>query len=357
MLLVALLADRGGAGCRAAALGAATRTGGPAAVRLAAVRALGRIGDESCVPALLGLAGGADAELAAAAATALGDMPGEGASRAIADRLAAASSADLPLLLLTAARRRMDVTRPATSALDSADPRLRAAALAALGEVVPLDSLAVLAKRAVEPGPDAEAAMKALRTACVRMPDRDACAGVLVGLAGSAPAAAKRTIYDILGEVGGAKAMEAAVAAARSQNPEDQDIGTRLLGGWMTIDAAAPLLELARTMPEGKYRARAYRGYMRMVRQFPVRQVDRLAMCRRGLEVARTGEERRLILDALKLIQMPEAIVCAAEIGKDPELRPAAREAARVIALKLGSAAPAGWEKDFEPTPAGQKQQ
>ena len=42
-------------------------------------------------------------------------------------------------------------------------------------------------------------------------------------------------------------------------NPELQDAGSRLLGEWMTVDAAPVLLDLAKTAAEEKYEIRAIR--------------------------------------------------------------------------------------------------
>ena len=56
-------------------------------------------------------------------------------------------------------------------------------------------------------------------------------------------------LLEILGEVGGAKALSTLATAAKSSDPELQDTGSRLLGKWNGVDAAPVLLDLAKTAP------------------------------------------------------------------------------------------------------------
>ena len=49
-------------------------------------------------------------------------------------------------------------------------------------------------------------------------------------------------------------------AAKEAKNPELQDTASRLLGEWMTVDAAPVLLDLAKSNVDDKYKVRALRG-------------------------------------------------------------------------------------------------
>jgi hypothetical protein len=53
--------------------------------------------------------------------------------------------------------------------------------------------------------------------------------------------------------VGGKKSLAAVAAAGKSTVPELQDASTWLLGKWMTPDAGPVLVDLAGTLPPGKY--------------------------------------------------------------------------------------------------------
>ena len=67
------------------------------------------------------------------------------------------------------------------------------------------------------------------------------------------PTATKIALYDTLGDVGGKKSLAAVAAAGKSTVPELQDASTWLLGKWMTPDAWPVLVDLAGTLPPGKY--------------------------------------------------------------------------------------------------------
>jgi len=346
-LIIEALADRGGAAVLPALVEAAGS--GQKQPRLAAVRNLGRIGDATSVDRLLAIAGESDADLSAAAVEALGGLaPGAVAvNDAIRRRLAGAKGATLATLIDLVGRRRIDAVGEVVAALDDADPAVRARAVACLGEIVDLERLPLLVKRATAAGgsaADAEGALKALRTAAVRMPDRDACADALVAAMAGVPAEQKAALLDIVGQVGGGKALAALVAAARSGDATLQDASTRLLGNWMTPDAGPPLLDLAGTLPAGKFQDRAFRGYLRILRQFTPAEADRAAMGRKAYAAARDADDRRAVIDAVKRTPTMDMLRMTVDAGEVPELRDEAREAAAMIVTKMANAPPEAWQ-------------
>lgn len=315
-VVVTALADRGGPVARTTLAGVAGRRDAPRDVRLAATLALGRMGDaESLVP-LLNAAAESDAGLAAAAKGAIADLPAAGVNEAICGRLGGADAAALPLLLDLVARRRIAAALPEVlDALKSPDKDVRSAALAALGETIDLDRLNVLVERTIgsDDAGDSAAAVAALRTACVRMPDRDACTAKLEPAVSAAPQGTRIALLEIVGEVGGGRALGVVNAAAKSDQEPLRDAGTRLLGKWMTADAAPVLLDLAKTLPDGKYRDRALKGYLRIARQLAANEAERVAMCRTILGVARDDADRQIVSDAIRGMPNADAVRKAVE--------------------------------------------
>ena len=339
-LLIEALADRGGPAVLAVIV--ATATQAPKEPRLAALRAIGRVGDRSCIDLLLKTATDADADLAAAARAAVRDLPGTGVDEEIRRRIGGAAGPLLALLLDVAGHRRLDVTPDALRAVDDKDEAVRAAALRVLGATVSLEQLPVLVQRAVKPRSAAEeaVALSSLRAACVRMPDRDACAARLADAMAGLPAEKRVALLDIVGEVAGPKALALVVAAARDPDQALQDASTRLLGKWPTPDAAADLLALAESMPPGKFRTRAFRGYLRIVRQFTFTDAERLAMCRKAFAAAHDADDKKAVIDAGSRTATVGMLVLLAEAGRDPELRTEARKAADAILPKIPNAGP-----------------
>ena len=116
--------------------------------------------------------------------------------------------------------------------------------------------------------PDRDVAAAALTLACMRMPDREGVVDRVAAQFSRESADAQPLLFELLREVGGETALGLVVAGARDRRDEVQDAATRVLGEWLTVDVAPELLGLAETLESGKYRIRAMRGYIRVIRQF-----------------------------------------------------------------------------------------
>ena len=343
-LLVTLLGDRnvGGAGTAVQqALLEAAAAGAPE-VRRAAIVALGRCGDAAAAARLLEIAAGADPAVVAGVRQALASSPAAGVDDRITGRLASADAAVLPLVIQLVGDRRIVAATDAILPLaDHADAAVRQAAVAALGSLVDLDRVDVLVRRAVSPRDDAEAtaAAAALREAAVRMADREACAARIAGALATAGGRAG-VLVDTLAEVGGTKALETVVAAAKSGDAALQDAATRVLGKWMTADAAPLLLELATNEAVGSYRGRAMKGYLRIARQFALSEAERAEMCRKVLAVAADAADKKAAVEILVRHPHASTLAVAREAAAMPDVRDEAQAAVKTIEAKIGK--PAG---------------
>jgi len=167
----------------------------------------------------------------------------------------------------------------------------------------------------------------------------------------------KASALRILGAMGGPKALATIADVSKSDNSDLLDVGTRVLGAWMTIDAAPVLLDISKSSSADKYRVRALRGYLRLARQLKMSDSDRLAMCRQALEVAKRDEERALVLDALKRCPSAESIKLASSMISDADMRDRAVEVAIFIGEKIKdkdpAAAKSAGEQALKAVPAG----
>ncbi len=315
----------------------AAARGGDARVRLAAIGAVGRLGDGEHVAVLLEIAAENDAELAEAARAALAALPGDGVADAIKGRLAGADGGALAALIHVVGQRRIEATGALVEALSHADGEIRAASLKALGATVGPQDLGILIGRLVESaGDDAEAARQALETAAVRMPDGDAAARAIAAAISQASPENQARLLQVLGAVGSGQALEAIAKAARGGGEDLQDVATRVLGEWMTVDAAPALLELATDPANERYQVRALRGYLRIARQFRMSDAERAEMCRQALAAATRSQERRLVLEVLERYPSVETLAVAVAARETPGLGEDAVRTARAIAAKLG---------------------
>ncbi len=335
-LVILALADRGDAAVLPTMMEAAQS--GSMQVRIAAVGALGRMGDASSLPILLSAATETDEELSQAGKAALEALPGDGVNKDIADLLGQATGKQRLVLIEVAGGRRIPAVPLLLKAAEDTDAQVRSAALTALGEVVELNDLSALIERVVAPRntEDAEVVQRALRAASVRMPDREACAEKLAAAMSGASLPARKSLLEVLAAVGGAKALQAIDVAAKENNPELQDIASELLGKWMTPDAAPVLLDLAKSNVDDKYKIRALRGCIAILRRFDMPEQERAEMCRAALAAAQRDAERKLVLEVCGIHPSVDTLKLAIESAKVPALKNDAVAAALAIAEKMG---------------------
>lgn len=343
-LLIDLLADRNATGASAAVqktiLEAAR--GDDAAVRLAAIRAIGRCGDASAAAGLLEIAAGAGPAVLTTVRQAIATMPADGVNEVIVARLAGSDAGSLPLVIGLVGDRRITTAAGAVLPfVEHADPAVRTAAMVALGSVVELKDLGVLVAKTADPRDDIEgaAAAAALKEAAVRMANRDACAARIAEAVETAGPRAG-VLVETLADVGGGVALTAVAAAAGSGDAALQDAATRVLGKWMTADAAPVLLDLATTDKAGPYRGRAMKGYLRIARQFALPEAERAEMCRKALTAAQDPADRKAVIEILVRYPHPATLAVAQEAVDMPDVAEEARAAVTAIEAKL--AKPAG---------------
>jgi len=308
---------------------------GPKEVRLAAITVLGRVGDRTCVEPLLKVAR-QNSDLQAAVRASLVALPDPNVHDEILNRLPSAT-ADKILLLELVGLRQIEATDELVKSLESSEAAVRAAALQALGETVPQNRLDVLVSQVLKPkmAQDASAASRALRTAAIRMPDRDACASLLGNALKSAPAATKITLLETVAAVAGPESLKILAEYTKTGDESLRDSGTRLLGEWMTIDVAPVLLDLATSGPADRFQVRAMRGYIRVARQFVMGEEERVQMCAKALEAAKNVAEQKLVLEVLQRYPSLGTLKIALESSKKAAIQNEAREVAKAIGKKL----------------------
>jgi HEAT repeat protein len=341
-LLIRALADRGDKAALPTILQAAKS--GSDAVKMAAAEVIKSLGDASCVPLLLDLAVDANPAVAKTAVESLAALTGKEVDAEIVARLPGAKgAARLALLQLVGDRVLTAAVPEVIKALSDPDLAIRVQALATLGYAVEFKDLSVLIDRvavAPENAEEAKAVRAALQAACLRMADREACAAKIVTAMGAAKTPAKVELLEVLTALGGKKALEAVAAAASDRDAGLQDAGSRLLGEWMSLDAGPELLKLAKSATDAKFEGRAVRGYIRLVRQFPMSDEQRAKMCRAAMAIAKQDAEKKLVLSVLERYASQDGLTLAAEAAETASLKADATKTVLAIAQKLNKDTP-----------------
>lgn len=340
--VIQVFADRNDAASRAA-VAAAAREGAPA-VRLAAVRALGRIGDASSVPLLIELAAAPVGDLAPAAQASLVSLPGKDADQAIAAALAQGDPKARRIAIDAADQRRIESAALALlKAAQDPDKDVRLAAIRALRGVIGAAELPALVTIMVQSADARErsAAQSALAIACNRIAQKEQCAQALLAALPQASPQAKAALLPLLAQVGGAPSLQAIRAASADSDAAIREAALRALCERTNPDVLPDLVQLAKTSPDPRFKILALRGWLAIIPQQQASDAQKLAALKEALALTQRKEEKQLALSALAQIPTLEALALVEPCLADPELKDEAAIAAVAIAGKLAQSNPA----------------
>jgi HEAT repeat protein len=334
-LLLDLLDCRGDAAARPVVLAMAKDN--KSVSQAAAVRALAGLPDDEVVEFLLAAATGDNDAITDATADALTRMKADGLERKIIERLKLSKGKScIPLIFVCRDRKIGESTPILLPLLSDADNDVRLAAIAALGNTVSGENIEVLVEHLLKPASATEfdAVKEAIRVVCFRSVDPDAVATKLAAVYGDASLQAQCALLELFGALGGKVAIDAVQTAVANPAEQIQDTATRVLGEWPDPDAAPVLLSVMRSDANDRFKTRALRGYIRIVRQMDTSNEHRFNMCMQALELAKRDEEKSLLVDALGRITTPASLAKLSEFIDQPTFM----EQASLMAINVGKA-------------------
>jgi type 1 glutamine amidotransferase/HEAT repeat protein len=305
-----------------------------AGVRVAAVQAMGKLGDVSSVEWLAKLAAAETGAVQAAARSSLAGLLGadlEPKLIAMAGEGGAAIRAEAMRALAT--RRSKAATAVLLKSAGEADAAIRKGAfdaLAATGQPDGYPKLVQLLATLTTPA-DADAAEKAALAVGGRLeklPDR---VSPLVAALPNAAGPAKASILRVLSGFGGAEALQAVRSFVGNADATLNDAAVRSLGNWPDEAPAGDLLKLAKDSDNVIHKALALRGYLRLA-QLPKDEAARLKMLEQVRPIATTADAKKMLLSSLAEVPDPGSLHVALTFLDDREVQ---AEAA-VATLRLG---------------------
>ena len=309
--VVSALADRGDRWGIPVILNAMRREQSKA--RLAAVKALGRVGGAGEVLTLLEAAADSDDAVAAAAGDSLSRISGSEVDAVILNALDSnVTTIGMRRAAIEALGRRGYA--PSSWILSKiareGEPSLRPAAVTALGQTAPAESAGALA--AILAKAESPEMLGAAEAAIGGLIDRVSDKAVVIeSLAAATPEANPRSRAALLRAMSlypSPKSLAAVLSARGDSDAEVREQALELLFEWETVDAAKDLLGIARTTGDPAHHTLALRGYIRLAAAGGLPAERRLAMCRAALQASARDEERRLVLSALAAIPLPGAL-------------------------------------------------
>ena len=330
-----LLEALGGRGDREARPAALAMLKSPdAQVQLAAVRALGPLGQAADVPLFTPWLTAAGPEKTAARES-LRRLSGPEVNAAIVAELKRANSqARAELLGVLAAREARETLPVVLQSAGDADARVRLAALAALRRLAGEDQVAALVNllKAAKDDQEQWQAEQTLLAVCRQ--GREAClAAIVAGMTDAGPSA-HAALLRVLAYLRGGKALAAIVSATKDPQPEVSNEALRLLAAWPDASAVPPLLAIARQAESLRPNVIAVQGLIRAASPLMGRPAD-VHLLGEAIKLARRPEEKRIALGVLQNLATPAAFSQVGAAIDDPTLGGDACLAAVLIAEKL----------------------
>ncbi len=298
---------------------------GPKEVRLAALDVLMRLGNVSCLPALLAAAAENDAQVAQAAMLTLAHLPGEGVDADLLARLPQATGKTRQILLQLAGERQMEGALGAIQAsIQDADAGVRSAAVQAVGALggdkQAVDLVNLLQK--TQNSKDRADIRKALLAISGRA--GASCVSCLLPLLQNSDPALRTTGLDALAIAGGPSALAAVKSALEDKDETVQDNAARTLSTWPNnwpgdTAAAEALLTLAKSSKKMLHQVLGLRGYLEYVRgDKQLNNSAKVTKVNELLPLIQRPEEKRLAISVVGAIRTAGSLELLTTLASDP---------------------------------------
>lgn len=330
--LIEALADRQDAAARPAV--AAMLASAEPSVRVAAIRALGALGNGTDIPPLVTILGqGSQAERAAARQS-LSRLKDPGANAALQAELASsAASVRAELLHVLAARNAVEAAPAMLRAAEDADPVVRLAALEALRLVAQPEHTATLVRLLPKLEGDAELRRGELALLAICSRGGPQCVEAIAESLSSQSVAVQTIALHALARAGGPEALKAVTAFLDNPEPALVDEAVRVLSCWPDRQAVDPLLLLVQSN-NSRHKVLAFRGLARLGEPAEDRPADMETLSALA-QLAQRVEEKRLLLAALGQCPVAEALTLAAGFLDDAQVAVEAGLAVVAVAESL----------------------
>lgn len=294
----------------APAVRALLSTGETEPVRVAAIKALGALGEPADHAALIAQLADSSEAIVDAAYRSLILLPGDDSSAVIAGALASQSPAlQVKLIEILTIRRARNTIPTIERAAIAHEPEVRAAAMESLGSLAATEQIPAMLQGVLmaEAGKERDAAERAVAEMCQRMDDPEQAAEALVKAIDTLPDEQSLLLLSTLGRVGGSAArheLEQVIAEAKHH-----DLGLQALCNWPDGSIGFRLLELARTEKDAANRQRALLALVRVAPLADERTDElRLDLLRTALVMCRDDADRRRVIDRAKAIRSLESM-------------------------------------------------
>ncbi len=313
--LLSALGDRGDVAARPAVVVAVKSK--DQSVRIAALRALGQLGDDSSVELLAQAAAGAKGAEQKAARDSLYRLRGPNVDKVILAAIPKAEAKTKVELISSVGQR--NITAGVATLLETAkdsDRKVRTGSLRTLKVVAGPENLPALVELLIKAksSSDRTEAQKTIAAVAHRIADKNRqAASVLAALPSVKETVARCSLLNVLGRIGDNSALPVLTAALKDENVDIQTAAIRALADWPTPEPVAGLLKVAESSGNKVHRILALRGFVRLLGLASNRPAgETIEMYKKAMSLAPDAGEKKKVLSGLSNTKSLAALQMAA---------------------------------------------
>jgi HEAT repeat protein len=321
--LLSALGDRGDDAARPAVVAALKSE--DQSVRIAALRALGQLGDDSSVDLLAQAAAGAAGAEQKAARDSLYRLRGPNVDKVILEAVPKAD-ARIKVELISSVGQR-NITAGVAALLETADDsdrNVRIESLRVLKVVAGPEHLPALVELLIKAksSSDRTEAIKTIAAVAHRIEDKNRQAEAVLAVLPSVKEVPGRcSLLNVLGRIGDNSALPVLTAALKDENVEIQTAAIRALADWPTPEPLDELMKIAADSGNKVHRVLALRGFVRLLGLASGRPGDQtIEMYKKAMGLAPDAVEKKKVLSGLADTKTLAALQMAAGYLDDKTL-------------------------------------
>jgi len=309
-----------------------------AAVRSAALGALGKVGDETCIALLIKHAGADSGGEGAAATESLATLKGAKVNSALVAELKRGDNAGKAVVCRALLERNAVEAAPAlVEAAKTGVGPVRTEALKALRELAGKSEIPALVDLifVVEPS-QADEVGKALSSVARRHSvHRECTETILSKYKGARNDGQRVALLMTLGGLGHDLALPILRESLKDDNSEVRYAAIKALSVWPSAAVAGDLVKVVESTDNRTHRILALRGYVDLIDSASLPADQKLDHYRRAMQLADQDAEKKKVLSVLGTLDTLGAFQMAAALVDDAALKNEAALAACVIAEKI----------------------
>lgn len=337
--LISALGDRGDAAARPAVVAAVGSK--DQSVRIAALRALGQLGDGTTVTLLAEAAAGSKGDEQKAARDSLYRLRGEKVDKVILDEIPKSDAAVKVELIGAVGQRNIKAAiEPLLKTAKDSERKVRTESFRVLKVVAGPEHLPALVKLLIEAktSSDRSECQKAVAAVAHKIEEKNGQAkAVLTALPKVKKTESRCALLGVLGKIGDNTALPILTAAIKEKKADIRTAAIRSLAEWPNPEPLDELLKVAESSENKLHQILALRGFVRLLGLESKRSAEKtIEMYEKAMNLAPNAGEKRRVLSGLAGVKSRGALETAMTYLDDANLSGEAEFAAVKIAEGIG---------------------